>query len=522
MGNTAVTAAVGRRRGRPQRLPFDNTAVSSTAIDGNKRLAWLMAVSRLDACERTAANRSDFAADLRALDIRADSSRISRWESGLEPISPRLVRGYETVAGLAPHTIDTLRRRLVRLGHLRPVAARGWSPVAERSVDALLIEVAEERITGSGWLELADCVTTFEHIYLPEATWQLLVDRLLGELVRARGLAAARRYEAAAALIRHPAARAHMSRGVGRLVLAPGAQLITPALLLLAEAPDEGLRTLVQRLLASPTDSLRGAAEILAARLVSDGSLAPDSPELEAHVGYTLQHGHDRPRAAILELASLLPEAAFARVLSATKSRAAQQCLIRVRESSEVVEPDLARSISDHVAGVVEDATGRTAHDPDRMLRTVLRTALFHGRRERRHTATQLLLASPYAGQVNAAVLELTAHPDDQVAAQCWSLVARLAHANGADRLVQAVSAEERTPLRPRALVTLGAVRVPVPDDAAEALTRTAHEAPDTPAARAALFSLGLQGMKDRLRGLAATAPETQWWAGIGPAIHDN
>ncbi|MEQ6899981.1 hypothetical protein [Nocardioides sp. YIM 152588] len=514
---------MARRRGRPQRLPFDNSAATSAAIDGNKRLAWLMAVTRLDACERTGANRSTFAEGLRDLGVRADSSRISRWESGLEPLSPRLVRAYETVSGVEPHTLDTARRRLVRLGHLREVSARGWSPVSERSIDALLTHVAEDRMTGSEWLDLADCITTYEHIYLPEATWQLLADRLLGELVRARGLAAARRYEAAAALIQHRAARPHMSRGVGRIVLEPGAQLVTLALLLLAEDPDDGVRKLVQRLLASPSDSLRGAAEILTARLVTSGHLPPDAPEVEAHVGYSLQRAGDRPRVAILELASYLPDAAFSRVCSVVQSRSTRLALTRVRENAELVDPDLARGVSEHVARQLEEAAGRAPHEPDRMLRTLIRFALFHSQRERRHTATQVLLASPYAGQVSAGVLELTTHPDDQVAGQCWSLLGRMAHTTDADRLVEAVSAEARVPLRARAIATLGATQVPLSDCTVEALSDTARTAPDSPAARAALLSLGLQGFKDRLRDLTPTAPETaQWWVGLGPAIHGN
>ena len=50
--------------------------------------------------------------------IKADSSRISRWESGLEPLSPRLVRAYECATDATPLSLLAARQMLVRGSHL--------------------------------------------------------------------------------------------------------------------------------------------------------------------------------------------------------------------------------------------------------------------------------------------------------------------------------------------------------------------------------------------------------------------
>ena len=88
--------------------------------------------------------------------IRIDSSRISRWESGLEYISPSLVEAYEAVAGLQPAQIGAVRRVLARDGRLLTRSTeRPSGPADPERIDELIdgLETGHgsAATSGSGW-----------------------------------------------------------------------------------------------------------------------------------------------------------------------------------------------------------------------------------------------------------------------------------------------------------------------------------------------------------------------------------
>ncbi len=525
---TATPTPAQRRRGRPQRLPFEPAPTAHAPFDVDCRLAWLLATSRLLTPATAELPREAFLERIRAQGVSIDASRISRWESGQLPATHKLVAAYESVIGLPDGALWATSRLLhrsagadARSAAVRPVEAR-----TSEELDDLFDRIESRTATGGHWLRMTSDLAHFERVYLHRTTWTTLCTQLVAELTRSSGIAFFRRYEAACALLAHPQGGRHLSRSLGRFVLHPDVQNVAPAITLLREVSDQAAGGLVLRLMSDQNKMLRRGARGVAAAMVARDRFPVGSVEtLEHHTGAAL-----RKRGAIarntdaIDLATQLPDDSYDRVLAAIPEPRVRRRVEHARETMELVPRDLARAISEAVATYAEAATRRAAYDPDQMLRRLVRESLFHVQRERRHLASVLVAVSPYGEHVARAVLDLASDGDDLVANMSWSVLRRMGHVLEGRRVVDALADELRDGVRARGLVTLGLTTGPLSEDAAEMMVATAKEGSSDALRHAAVFALGMTD-HERLRVLATEEPDLArsvgWWRSLGLAIHD-
>lgn len=518
-----------RPRGRPQRLPYDNSTARSERPDGNKRLAWLLATSRLLTPAAASYSRAGFANVLHDAGLSADPSRISRWEAGTEALPQRLVRAYEQACGLGPHSLDLVRRMLTRTGYAthRPAANPAPDAPDPTRIDVMVDNMSAGQADGLAWLDFVDEIDRYDRVYMHRKTWTEITSRLVDELSRAQGLAGMRRYEAAAALVADDRSRTYLSKSIGKLALTPNHRLVLPALHLLGEIGTPAASTLVLRLLDAREAALRSAASIVAASMVLRGRMDAAATELERYVGTSLVHTDhaDRPPSvALTDLAVRLDDDAFDRVVSATPSPQVRQALVQVYDSHELIAGDVARMVSDRIALQSETTFGRQTMDPDLMLRALIREALCHVSRERRHVASHVLAVSPFGPAVADGLLEITEHADDHLARLAWLSVRRLAGVVDQDRLVHRVMTESRPHLRNVAILSLVGSPSPIPGNAVDQLAGIAADgrAPYRDV-DATIVALALMGHTNRISGAARGSDDDTgaWWTALRGAIHE-
>ncbi len=516
-----------RQRGRPLRLPVDPHPIQSPAIDSTSRLAWLLATCRLFSPVTGGMTRTEFVRRMREDGIALDGPRVSRWESGNQAIGHRHLTAYETAVGQPEGALLAANQMLLRAAGQPPMADT-FSGTTVDDLDELFHLVETRRATGGHWLKLAGDLGFYERVYLHAATWTSVCNQLVDELTRSSGVAFLRRYEAAVALLAHPQSKRHVTRSVGRFVMHPDVQNVAPALGLLREVADEAAGDLVLRLMGGDNRLLRRGAVTVAGALAAQGSFGYDDVlTLERHVGHELRKvGELSRRTDAIELATHLPEDAFNRVLAAMPDRDARRRVAQCRATMELVDSGVARIIAEGVAAFAEAATTRGSNDPDQMLRRLIREALFHVQRDRRHVAAVLLGLSPYGRAVAQTVLKLTGEADDQVASLSWSLLRRLGHVVERDEVAEVACAETRSGLRARGFVTTGLSRGRLNDDAADLLLGEARSSQAPSLQHAALFALGMSAHSN-LAELCEVEPEENrrgalWWRTIGSSLHDD
>lgn len=515
-----------RQRGRPQRLPVDPHPPESPSIDSTSRLAWLLATCRLFSPVTGGISRSEFVRRMRDDGIALDGPRVSRWESGSQPIGARHLMAYESAVGQPRGALLAANRLLLRAAG-QPAPSETFTGAPVDDLDALFDLVEKRKATGGHWLRLATDLGFYERVYLHTATWTSVCNQLVDELTRSSGVAFLRRYEAAVALLDHAQSRRHVTRSVGRFVMHPDVQNVAPALSLLREVGDDAAGELVLRLMDSGNALLRRGAVGVAGGMAAQGSFgSEDLRAVELHVARELRKEGDLSRRTdAIELAAHLSEDAFHRVLAAVRSRDARRRISQSRATMELVDSALARIIAEGVAAYAEAATSGGSHDPDQMLRRLVREGLFHVQRDRRNLAAVLLGLSPYGRAVAQTVLQLTKEADVQVASMCWSLLRRMGHVVDRDEVAELACAEKRTGLRARGFVTTGLSRGTLDDEAADLLLEEARS-PETPSLQhAALFALGMANHSHLLR-LSELEDErrrsAEWWRKLGPSLHDE
>ena len=158
------------------------------------------------------------------------------------------------------------------------------------------------------------------------------------------------------------------------------------------------------------------------------------------------------------------------------------------------------------------------------MLRRLLREALFHSHKPRRHHAALLIAASPYAPAAARHCLRLAADPNELLAARAWTLLMRVGHGGHRDEVVRFAATDERPSVRARALVNAGLGGELTPAQSEAIADR--YDASKSLERHATLFALGMAGAP-QLKVLAESDdPETQrgarWWLNQGSAIHDD
>ena len=298
-------------------------------------------------------------------------------------------------------------------------------------------------------------------------------------------------------LLRHPSSSGPMSRALGSYVLDPDTQVVAPVLNLLSEVDEQPASDLVLRLLQTERLPLRRAAASVAADKLRRGHFAVSSlTVLEEHARQRLRH-EDPLEGGLdaLDLATQLPGASFTRLLDAIGDRRVRAQVQRAQETGELIaRSQAARVVADATAAIQADASGDAA-EPDPMLRRLVREALLHTHKPRRHHAAVLLAASPYRHAVSRVCHDLTGGNNYFLAARAWTVLMRVGHAGRrADIALRALS-DGRTALRGRALVNLGLNPEPISPGEARAVISGLQAEPDQTTVRhGVLFALGMSG----------------------------
>jgi hypothetical protein len=256
-------------------MPDDASTMRSPTYNAAARTSWLLATSRSCSPDPAIASRASFVERLRAHDVSADPSRVSRWESGAQSVPAKVVLGYEKAIGLPDGLLLAAQRGLLRTSDPRTPDPEptpfGESEAASDKLVTELIEQASDPaapMTGSDWMRLAIEVTRFEMVLLPRSTWDLVCGRLLNEMARTTGGDRLRRYDAAITLVSHPVAQRHVSNALGSWLTHSHVQVVSPMLSLLQHVRNDGASMLVLRLLDSDARALsQGAVQVAAAKL---------------------------------------------------------------------------------------------------------------------------------------------------------------------------------------------------------------------------------------------------------------
>ncbi len=525
------TAPPGRRRGRPQRLPEDPHALSSGLVGCEQRVAWLLTVARVLGPDPDLARRDGFITALRDRGVPVDASRVSRWESGLQPLPAAVTSTYESVLDLPQGWLVAVAKGLRRSFAGEPSVRRNHAhetPLDNTEVESLLERGEQGAATGAHWLRLTDELNRYDKVFLRDREWAQVTHQLVSELGRAVGPGYVRRYEAAAAFIGHPIARRHLLMAVGRFVTAPDAQVVAPVLNLIAEVPDAAAAELTLRLLSADSENkyLRRAASSVAAVKLARGHFDDAAlPRLESHVLGALRRGESLDgRLDAFDLAVRLPEASWQRVAGGLRTRRAFGFVAQARAGDELVPAARAAALMADLAPAIQaDTPSHQPQEPDLMLRRLLREALFHSHKPRRHHAALLIAASPYAPATARHCLRLATDPNDLLAARAWTVLMRVGDAGGHDQVVHCALTETRPTVRARALVNAGLSADLTPEQRM-AIAEQYH-ASRSLERHATLFALGMAGAPELARLAESEDTETQrgahWWVSQGPAIHD-
>ena len=501
--------------------------MNSPTVGGIARSAWLLASSRLLCQDAELCQREKFLVALREAGLTADAPRLSRWESGTQPVSVQVVAAYEQVLGRPDGHLAAVTTGLDRaLGG--PGERRSRSMAGDADVlDQLLTTTIEGTPTGGDWLRLAVELGRFEHVYLPADAWEALTTRLVMELVRAVGPAYVRRQEACCVLLRHPVAQRFLLLAIGQLVTHPDAQVITPVVTLLQEIGSEQANDLVLRLMASESGTLRSAATAVAAAKVARGHYPDADLALLAQRAQGWLAGRDRARVLdATDLALQLPDRHYRTVADLVKSNQLRSQLDQARETAELMPSEVTRTLSRAMATTAQAATpSHYAQEPDAMLRRLLREAMFHTHKVRRLHAGHLVAASPYAQAVAHTALPLAQDSNEFIADRAWSLLLRVGAGERRKEIGLAALGETRPGVQYRGLITLGTCAEALDDAEESALLDLLVEPPSRAVEFGALFTLGMAqapGLRTVAeRGSAPQRAAAEWWLATGGAVRD-
>ena len=516
-----------RRRGRPFRLPSDPTPISESVPGLSHRLAWLLGASRVYASDPQIARRATFISALQDVGTTADTTRLSRWESGRVAVPLSVVRAYEQVLGLPNGQLTVGASGLIR-GAER-TQARSETPQADPTqahlqLDELFEKVLAGRAPGHVWLELCDLLTRQKHLYLLPDTWRQISDLLAYELGCSSGLAYFSRFEALRMLVANPTSRRHAVRAIGAVVTHPATVFMIHPVVLLQEIADEQAWDLLARLLQGPPSTLRAGAAWAVAGKVARGDFADSALEgVVTIVREMLQRSRSSlERLDTLTLVRALPPESQARIGLQALEKDARTALELAHRNAESREAHRARSISSKIA---ETAQANTAIDylvgQDQMLHRLVREALFHVDHGRRHQASLLLAASPYRASLGDPLAALAAGNKETPAVIATAALFQIADQRQRGALLQAGLFDPRVAVRSTSLMSLGQVVGEVAADEGELLRSVLTQPGPAPLKAASLHVLGM-GSADCLTELAKDgthAEAARWWLESRPIV---
>ncbi len=478
------------------------------------------------------ARRDGFIAALKKRDIPVDAPRVSRWESGMHTLPNQVIATYEQVLRLPEGALTAVADGLLRAVPDDQPARRSPArdePLLNHEIESLVDRAELGAATGAHWLRLGEELNRYDRVFLREREWAQLTHKLVSELGSAVGLAYVRRYEAAARFVRHPNARRHLVMAVGRFVTDPHTQVVAPVLNLLGEVADPAASELTLRMLTADSENkyLRRAASSVAAVKLARGHFTPDAlPRLESHVVGALRRGESLDgRLDSFDLAVRLPDESWEQISHALRTRRAHQLVHEARQSDEMITPARAASLVADLAPAVQASTPtHQAQEPDMMLRRLLREAMFHSHKPRRHHAALFIAASPYAPAAARHLLEVAADGNDLLAARAWTVLMRIGDGGRREEVIGLATDDKRPSVRARALVNVGLGGALSPDQCGAVLER--FDSSRSLERHATLFAVGMAGAPELAELAAAEDPEVKygatWWLRQGSAIQDE
>jgi hypothetical protein len=523
----AATPVAVRRRGRPYRLPCDPTPISEPVPGLGHRLAWLLGSSRVYASDPQLARRANFIQALQDVGTAADTTKLSRWESGRVAVPMSVVRAYEKVLDLPTGQLIIGASGLVRGGDRQ--ATRTETPQADPTQAHLQLDehfetVLAGRAPGHVWLELCDLLTRQEHLYLLPDTWRQISDLLASELGRSSGLAYISRFEALRTLVANPSSRRHAVRAIGSVVAHPATVFMIHPLVLLQEVADEQAWELLARLLPGTPSTLRSAAAWAVAGKLARGDFDETGlEEIESIVLEMLQRGRTSlERLDALNMVRALPPESQARLGLQPLDKDARTSLELAHLNAEICDAHRARSVSSKIA---ESAQTSTEIDyvvgQDQMLHRLVRESLFHVDHGRRHQAALVLAASPYRAQLGAPLAALSGRNDETTAVLATTALFQLADQKQRGALLKTGLTDPRLSVRSTSLMSLGQVVGEVTATEAGPLRAVLDQPGPAALKSAAMHVLGM-GSAELLNELAAGGPHAdaaRWWLDSRPIV---
>lgn len=523
-----------RLRGRPIRLPFDASPLTGFHVDSGRRISWLLLTLRLHAADEVLHHRRAFAGGLVSLGVNADPSRVSRWESGAHHVPERVLYGYGELLGLPRGHLTSVAHALRH--SLDPGRPPGLLlirdvPEHQHEFDELFARIEADEHHGTDWTKLAASLGQGTVIYLPEATWETVAEKLLTETVRSTGIAHIRRAAACAVVAQHASSQRVLMRSIGRLVTIPGPRYLAPPLMLLRDVADAQADRLLLQMLEGPRGPLRnGTASVIAAKLARGQFSRADRDRLVEVLTSTLAAA---PGGAVptdqADVLNALDPPVQRRVIDALSSAEQVAALERIVTTGLTVPEERVHRLAAAVARRTIALSHRlqTMVEPDRMLIRLIEEALVHVHRERRHQAIALLAVSPFSRDLPAALLASVDPNDHYLTGRCLSLITFLRpQVELTGKLLTWAFHHPNVALRSRAILALIPLGTSLVASTLEEIATMGAASPVRDLQLAVANLLGTCGA-EAARHLTTVADEevrsvTAWWAQHGALITEH
>ncbi|HSV37284.1 MAG TPA: hypothetical protein VLI04_00865 [Nocardioidaceae bacterium] len=519
-----------RRAGRLQQVAYDATPLNTLAPDLDARLGWLLAMSRLYSSTGEYVDGTAFVRGAAEHGVTISRSLVSRWESGDIPASFEGLTCYEAVLGLPPGTLSGLASyvRTALPAGSRPVrpALDAADPRLTARLDELLDRAEKGDATSLDWQQLGWHCAAVPHLHLRQDSWRTLAGRIVGVVPRALGRSQLLLHNAVTDLATIPRSHEFLLDAIESYLADPAAQVVTTPFSLLERIPHPRARDLVLDMFEDPrTPPLIMLSVSMVTQMVTRGEFTDDQrARLGVQVLRQWRADPERSASRLAELIAVLPEGLRSPLTDAA-DRSGQDTLSYAVKHGEARAGTAARLSAEVAAGARARTPGEPAHGEDRMLPRLVREMLFHRHQERRHLATLLIAASPFAAGVCDELLLLLAddgRSGDVRLTAAWATryLVRDAHRMRLLRLVDHADEVVAAPVT-LALGHLGFEGV------SDQVLRAALGRDLSNQGRAAMYALGMTGSPS-LAGLARStgAPDwqrraAQWWESHGSAVQD-
>jgi hypothetical protein len=523
-----MASAGSGRRGRPPEFIDDGTPPGARHGGAPERVGWLLRRCRLHLRHGRFARQRAFVQALSEIGVSTDVSRVSRWEKNELDVPAVVVAAYEQLLGLPAGSLQATARGLY--GTLNP---RQQAPPlfamppaestreAERRALSLIDVVTDGTPTGGQWCELVERLARAGLVIMPDGIAENMVRRLFSELARSIGPAFVTRYEALRRLCTLPRFLPVALSQIEEIAREPWSGVLMDVVAVLVDVPGPEADEVVVRLVRDDDTELQHAGLWCAASRVSRGNFSsPQLAQLEhVLVGLLSAEPQEVIETAATDVISCLPVPVRQRVLDAVAHVPGSAGRRRAVEVGELVSAaaaaQAARAIAREALRLLSDSD---SDDP--MLIRIVREALAHASRGRRHQASVLLMVGPFRRPVADALLSLWPDLPPDCRVQAATLLPYLVDDSHLEELDRRVSAHGPVELVLRSWIARAFVPRPVDDPGL--LSRLPELHPEL--TKSVLYAMGMSGSPQLQQVMTGDLPEevkgrARWWLAAGPAV---